>query len=258
MRLNRLLGIIRGIVTADFPLRAMVYTSASIGHKVLRTGNRKYELEALHAHKKDPWNYEGSEAEQQKYREILECIKNYRRKSDSVLEVGCSIGVFTGMLTDHFKRVFAIDVAVLPLRQARRRKSCRDVTFVRADLREIALEFRFDVIVLAEILYYLRKQDVPSVVEKLLNHLSQDGIIVLSSGSFEGTEDYYYNRWAEDLGAVFEEVGAHHLKNPWRYDIHVFSRRRSLHHANEPHLHNPTERRDSSGDVRSYGVNASR
>jgi predicted TPR repeat methyltransferase len=109
----------------------------------------------LYARDPDPWGFETSTYEAQKYDATIAALDG--RTFASALEIGCSIGVLTAQLAPHCERLLAVDVAEAALAQARERVP--GVTFTRREIPEDFPEGPFDLIVASEVLYYL---DVPA------------------------------------------------------------------------------------------------
>jgi predicted TPR repeat methyltransferase len=101
----------------------------------------------------DPWSFETSEYERDKYRHTLAALG--ARRFDRALEVGCSIGVFTAMLAPRCEELIGVDVSERALEQARERLS--GASGVWLELRDVAVEMppgSFDLVVCSEVLYY--------------------------------------------------------------------------------------------------------
>ncbi len=114
-------------------------------------------FDEVYAANRDPWKFETSPYEAEKYGSSLAILPrpHYRH----VLEVGCSIGVFTCMLALRCDHLLAIDVAEQALVQARRR--CESQPQVVFERRGIPAEFpdgAFDLITVCEVGYYLSIQ----------------------------------------------------------------------------------------------------
>jgi cyclopropane fatty-acyl-phospholipid synthase-like methyltransferase len=108
----------------------------------------------LYARRSDPWNYESSEYEHEKYKTTLAALGD--KRLHRVLEIGCSVGVFTDMLADRSDHLLAIDVAPAAVARARTRLKDRESVQVRrAALPEWTPPGQFDAIVCSEVLYYL-------------------------------------------------------------------------------------------------------
>ncbi len=121
------------------------------------------EFERLFRWSQDPWNFEASSYERRRFQGLLEIVKQYPH--DTILEVGCAEGVFTSELSKIAKRVVAIDVS--PTALARAKQRCKDVTFVQSSLQDFQWDSRFDLVVCAETLYYVK--DVAEAIQQLSN-----------------------------------------------------------------------------------------
>jgi 2-polyprenyl-3-methyl-5-hydroxy-6-metoxy-1,4-benzoquinol methylase len=107
-------------------------------------------FEALYACDSDPWRAT-SEYERDKYHVTLNAL--LKPRYESALEVGCSIGALTRMLADRCDRLLAIDIASLPLSEARRRSE--DAPWVRFAKMATPGEWpeeQFELILLSEVL----------------------------------------------------------------------------------------------------------
>jgi 2-polyprenyl-3-methyl-5-hydroxy-6-metoxy-1,4-benzoquinol methylase len=107
-------------------------------------------FEALYAQSADPWAFETSRYERQKYRTTLAILP--RRRFASGLEAGCSIGVLTGPLAERCKALVALDVSDTALRGARQRCEGRShIDFRQTAIPTVWPSGRFDLIVLSEV-----------------------------------------------------------------------------------------------------------
>jgi len=121
---------------------------------------RHFERLALQS--EDPWEYASSQYEQDKYRNTLEFLPDVPGR---VLEMGCSIGVFTEMLAPRCVSLMAVDFSPTALARAEARVGHRpNVELQLRTLPEEMPEGPFDTIVCAEVLYYW---DTPLVVDAL-------------------------------------------------------------------------------------------
>jgi SAM-dependent methyltransferase len=113
-------------------------------------------FERLYNESADPWGYRTSDYERQKYAATLAALP--KRAHGMCLEVGCSIGVFTGLLAARCEHVVAIDFSLGALRLARRNlEGVPNVDLLRASFPEEVPPGSWDVIVCSEILYYLHE-----------------------------------------------------------------------------------------------------
>lgn len=111
----------------------------------------------------DPWQFRSSPYERQKYEATLGALTKaqYRR----ALEVGCSIGIFTALLSPRCGQLVAIDSSKTALAEAKQ-QNLPNVQFERAVLPDDFPNGNFDLIVLSEVLYYFVEADLIRLAEK--------------------------------------------------------------------------------------------
>ncbi|SDR64029.1 Nodulation protein S (NodS) [Rhizobiales bacterium GAS113] len=191
---------------------------------MFRTGNMKFAFERMYLENRDPWNYQSSAYERKKYERTLSCALTWRRASVSALEIGCSIGIFSGMLAEHFDKVTAIDVSKEALRLAIVHNRYRhNIEFDQSDLRTLALGEQYDVICCAEVFYYIRERDAGKVCRRLAQHLAPNGVIIFVAGTAGHNPIPFC--W-EAILATYQQVFRQIVADPVRpYEIGVFSRK---------------------------------
>jgi len=219
------LKLIAKVLSLKAPPRSLVYSARNKINVWLGNADRRFVFEKLYLEHGDIWNYETSDYERTKYRRTMDCIVAQRSSNASVLEVGCSIGVFTELLAAQFEQVTAIDISQEALALAARRHSRPNIRFVRSGIRELPATSRYDVIVCAEILYYIPEGDVTQVVNKLANLLSDQGIVVTVSGVTDSKSDArYFDDWNDALTERFERLALDHVEDRNRpYRIAAFA-----------------------------------
>jgi 2-polyprenyl-3-methyl-5-hydroxy-6-metoxy-1,4-benzoquinol methylase len=132
------------------------------------------------------------------------------------------------MLAQHSEKVTAIDISKEALAAAADyNRGAKNIRFVHSDLRSLDADGQFDVIVCAEILYYIAEKDVQVVCRQLEKYLSAHGIIVLVTGvSSQHPGSLDYDGWADVFAARFRQVFKEIVQDPARpYLIAVFTRR---------------------------------
>jgi predicted TPR repeat methyltransferase len=137
---------------------------------------REY-FEGLYAESGDPWNFEASEYERNKYARTLAVLGE--RTFRKALEAGASIGVFTEMLADRCEELLAVDVAERAVAAARRRLSGRgNVRVERRTLPEQMPDGPFDLIVASEVLYYFPREEMLTVLRGFERELARGGSLL--------------------------------------------------------------------------------
>jgi 2-polyprenyl-3-methyl-5-hydroxy-6-metoxy-1,4-benzoquinol methylase len=219
--------LIRKVLLRQVPPRAVLWGLLNTLNRNLGTGNRRFEFERLYLEYPDPWDFKTRDYEYDKYRATLECVLKWRRSTECALEIGCSIGIFSKMLAPHFTRCAAIDLSSEAL-EAALKLNCaqKNIQFARGDMRSLNLRQRFDVIICAEVLYYVFQKDAEGVVRNLDQHLTSNGIIVSVSGiPSHGPEVIHVDDWEQKLSSFLGVIHKDVVQDPRRpYQIVVFAR----------------------------------
>lgn len=135
-------------------------------------------FEELYRTKADPWAFATSDYECGKYAATLAALSQPRYRH--ALEVGCSIGILTRLLSERCDRLTAIDTSETALEAARHR--CGNVSNV--DFSHLAVPGAFpagtfDLILLSEVLYYLDRGDLAVFAGQCGGGLAPTGEMVL-------------------------------------------------------------------------------
>jgi SAM-dependent methyltransferase len=144
-------------------------------------------FETLYQRERDPWSFESSPYENEKYRVTIETAAS--SPAARCLEVGCSIGVLTRRLAAVTGHLVATDVSATALELARDR--CRDlpnVTFRQVTNPDGSFQGSFDLIVLSEVVYYWDDRDLERVAAGILRTLDAGGRLLLVH--YLGETDY--------------------------------------------------------------------
>jgi SAM-dependent methyltransferase len=145
-------------------------------------------FERLYRESPDPWAYRTSDYEREKYAATLAALP--RRSHGLCLEVGCSIGVFTGLLAARCEHVVAIDFSLGALGLARRRlQQARNVDLLRASFPEETPPGSWDLIVCSEILYYLRQPALERAVAWMRTQLGYGASVLAVSWRGVGRDE---------------------------------------------------------------------
>ncbi|WP_375779255.1 nodulation methyltransferase NodS [Bradyrhizobium sp. ma5] len=154
----------------------------------------------------DPWRLDSSSFEQERYAQMLRmsrCNGDYAH----ALEVGCAAGAFTEMLAPHCQRVTVVDVMPQAIERARRRtRKWSHITWVVCDIQQFSTAEQFDLIVVAEILYYLKDiADMHAAIRNLVSMLAPNGILVFGSARDATCQRWGHAAGAETAIALFNE-----------------------------------------------------
>jgi SAM-dependent methyltransferase len=135
-------------------------------------------FEDLYKNDPDPWKFETSKYERDKYAATIAALGS--KRSQCALEVGCANGVLTQALAEHCETLLAIDVSPTALRQARARcANLPHVTFLLAGIPQDPISGAFDLIVLSEVAYYWDTDDAERAAEIVRSHRQPGGRVLL-------------------------------------------------------------------------------
>jgi len=196
--------------------------------RFFRTGGRRHEFEYKYGSHGDYFGYRSRPYERTKYERTLSLIRAWRTGRTSALEIGCSVGVFTAMMAEDFDEVFAIDIANEALALAKAEVAGRGrVTYLRSDVLNLDAGRRFDVILCAEVLMYVRQRHGDAVCRVLDAHLNPGGLIIeVSQQDREAGRPKFFHGWDRVLGDWFEIVHRAPFDDPERpYEILAYRRR---------------------------------
>jgi SAM-dependent methyltransferase len=134
-------------------------------------------FDRLYAADPDPWRFETSAYEHEKYDATVAALDG--RRARRALEVGCSIGVLTERLAPHAGELLSVDVSEAALAQARDRLApAPHVEFARRELPEDFPRGPFDLIVCSEVLYYLDTAAFSAMLDAIDRELEPGGSLL--------------------------------------------------------------------------------
>jgi SAM-dependent methyltransferase len=151
-----------------------------------RTGAERFER--IYAASPDPWDYCTSSYEREKYLATLAALP--ARPLGQVLEVGCSIGVFTAQLAPRCERVVGLDFSARALALARERVGeLTNVQLCQASFPEQAPDGPWDAVVCSEVLYYLDREPFEQAERWLAAQLRSGACVVAVSWRGAGADE---------------------------------------------------------------------
>lgn len=167
-------------------------------------------FERLYAADPDPWQFETSEYEAQKYAATLAALP--RAKYRSALEIGGSIGVLTEKLASRCQSLLSIDVSEQA--QARAKERCRHLPQVDFKIMQVPHQYpqdNFDLILVSEVGYYLNWEDLRKAQQHIARTLEPQGHLLLVHWTPEAkdyplTGDEVHEAFLQQVGAIFRPL----------------------------------------------------
>lgn len=126
----------------------------------------------------DPWGFETSEYEANKYAATLAALPKQRYRS--AFEIGGSIGVLTAKLAERCDSLLSIDVSELAQKRAIAR--CQVLPQVQFQIMRVPEEYPdrvFDLTLVSEVGYYWSWEDLKKAQQCIIEHLESGGHLLL-------------------------------------------------------------------------------
>ncbi|MEH2408874.1 class I SAM-dependent DNA methyltransferase [Nostoc sp.] len=135
-------------------------------------------FDQLYSEAPDPWKFETSEYEANKYAATIAALPKERYRS--AFEIGGSIGVLTEKLQERCDRLFSVDVSKLAQNRAKER--CQHLSNVKFQIIRVPEEYpdeMFDLTLVSEVGYYWSWEDLKKSQQCILEHLEAGGHLLL-------------------------------------------------------------------------------
>ncbi|WP_409193001.1 nodulation methyltransferase NodS [Bradyrhizobium sp. RDM4] len=145
----------------------------------------------------DPWRLDDNPFERERHTQLLRLSLSNSAVSNG-LEIGCAAGAFTEKLAPHCQRLTVIDVMPRAIgRAVQRTKSWSHISWAATDVLQFTTAELFDLIVVAEVLYYLEDMtQMRTAIDNMVKMLAPGGHLVFGSA-----RDTACKRWGHVAGA---------------------------------------------------------
>jgi trans-aconitate methyltransferase len=182
-------------------------------------------FDALYQTDPDPWKFETSEYEAQKYAATLAALPKSRYSA--ALEIGGSIGVLTQQLAHRCDALLSIDIAKLAQDQAIQR--CQQLPQVEFKLMNFPHQYpeqKFDLILVSEVGYYWCREDLQTAQQRMFELLQPGGNLLLVhwlpiSPDYPLTGDEVHDSFIECVPVSFRHLQSQQNIN---YRLDLFER----------------------------------
>ena len=126
----------------------------------------------------DPWKFETSEYEANKYAATVAALPKQRYRS--AFEIGCSIGVLTQKLASRCDSLLSVDVSEQALEKAI--ECCQNIPQARFQIMSVPERYpkqMFDLTLVSEVGYYWCWEDLKKAQQLILDRLEPGGHLLL-------------------------------------------------------------------------------
>lgn len=173
----------------------------------------------------DPWNFETSQYEKDKYAATIAALP--RQQYRSALEIGGSIGVLTEQLSSRCQSVLSVDVSKRA--QMRAKKRCRHLPQVEFEVMQVPYQYpkqMFDLTLVSEVGYYWGDKDFLKAQQQIADHLKPGGHLLLVHWTpyveeYPRTGDSVHENFLQQVGTVYRALSS---KTEERYRLDLLER----------------------------------
>ena len=162
-------------------------------------------FEQMYQDNPDPWDFETSDYEAQKYQTTINSLPQTRYRN--ALEIGGSIGVLTALLAQRCDSLLSIDVSQTAQTKAIARCQDLNLSQVRFKIAQVPQDYpdeMFDLTLVSEVGYYLSWNDLKKTQQLILEHLEVGGHLLL----------VHWTLFAKDYPLTGDEVHNSFLQLP--------------------------------------------
>lgn len=178
------------ILPRDFTLFLVGARTDARIERTRATEGARAAFEAAYTASPDPWASAAPRYryQERKYEQIMALLP--ARRFAQTLDLGCGLGLLSQHLATQSDHVLGIDVAAAALLHARERAATIDnLSFAQGDLLALPVELdgRFDLVVVADILYYLSPLDdetLKTISTRIARLLRPGGLCLLANHYF--------------------------------------------------------------------------
>lgn len=152
-----------------------------------------------------------------RYTTIIEFIKSYGKSKPSILDLGAGEGVLNEYLSPKdYSYFLGVDFSSVSIEKAKTRNFVK-AEFLTADIHTYSPHQKFDVIIFNEAFYYVHESEKQNVLDRMLSHLADNGILIVSIYR-EGIGCWEYFDKLKQLN--FKTVKTNEEKTYWKIGVY--------------------------------------
>lgn len=142
--------------------------------------NWRRQLRWNKQYKRGRWNNLKGDIEKIRYQTIIDFISKYAANNPSILDLGCGEGILCERMNhQHYSFFVGIDFSSVSIQNATQ-LNLPNTQFICTDIHSFAPDKKFDVIVFNEVFYYIHESEKKHVLNRMMDSLSPNGIIITS------------------------------------------------------------------------------
>lgn len=183
--------------------------------------NWRRKLRWNRQYKKGRWESLKKDIETKRYFQIGEYLKAFGSKNPRILDIGCGDGVLNLRMKDYEYAYFlGIDFSKVSIEKALS-INFKNSDFKVADVVNFKPQQNFDAIIFNEAFYYIHDTERHNVLNRMLDSLNDNGIIITSIYR-EGIGCWEYFKENPKLKELaFTTVATHEEKTYWKIGVYT-------------------------------------
>jgi predicted TPR repeat methyltransferase len=131
-------------------------------------------------YRKGRWDSLKTNKELSRYSTIVGYLTILGKANPSILDLGCGEGVLNEKIPHlDYSYFLGVDFSKVSVEKAAE-KNFENAEFVCADVHKFTPKRKFDIIVFNEVFYYIHETERANVLNRMIDHLEDDGIIITS------------------------------------------------------------------------------
>ena len=131
-------------------------------------------------YKKGRWDNLKSDRERIRYESIVNYTDKHSNKNPGIMALGCGEGILLEHIQSiDYNRFTGMDFSKVSINKAKQLQQNKS-EFICADIHSFEPKENYDVIVFNEIFYYIHETEKSNVLERMLSHLNDNGILIIS------------------------------------------------------------------------------
>jgi 2-polyprenyl-3-methyl-5-hydroxy-6-metoxy-1,4-benzoquinol methylase len=179
--------------------------------------NWRRKLRWNRQYKSGRWDNLKGEIEAVRYQKIIDFIKQYGNDKPSILDLGCGEGILCERMTkSEYSYFLGMDFSSVSIQTANT-LNLEKADFVCADIHSFHPKQKFDVIVFNEVFYYIHETEKLKVLNRMLECLNDDGLIITSIYR-EGIGCWNYFDSLKQI--AFENIVTDNEKTYWKVGVY--------------------------------------
>lgn len=168
-------------------------------------------------YKSGRWEKLKSETETVRYKKIVYYIKEFGQKKPSILDLGCGEGILCERMgKSDYSYFLGMDFSSVSINNAKS-LNLHNAEFICVDIHSFQPKQKFDVIVFNEVFYYIHETEKQNVLNRMLECLNVNGIIITSIYR-EGLGCWNYFESLEQLD--FTTIQTDDEKTYWKVGVY--------------------------------------